>query len=75
MPRRDPALIHPQITVSELLQRWPQTMPVFFTHRTQCVGCYMADFDTLEDVAANYHLSVDDLLRELKNTLSGRPQD
>jgi len=75
MPRRDPALIHPQITVSELLQRWPQTMPVFFKHRTQCVGCYMADFDTLEDVAANYHLSVDDLLRELKNTLSGRPQD
>ena len=48
-------------------------MPVFFKHRTQCVGCYMAKFDTLEDVAANYHLSVDDLLRELKNTLSARP--
>lgn len=73
MTRQDPALIHTQITVSELLRRWPQTMPVFFKHRTQCVGCYMADFDTLEDVATNYHLSVDELLLELRNTLSAQP--
>ena len=73
MPQRDSALIHTQITVSDLLRRWPQTMPVFFKHRTQCVGCYMAKFDTLEDVAANYHLPVDELLHELMNTLSARP--
>ena len=73
MTRQDPALINIHITVSELLRRWPQTMPVFLKHRTQCVGCYMADFDTLEDVAMNYHLSVDELLREIRNSLSGRP--
>ncbi len=72
MTRQDPALINIHITVSELLRRWPQAMPVFFKHHTQCVGCAMADFDTLEDVAANYHLSVDELLREIKNSLSSR---
>jgi hybrid cluster-associated redox disulfide protein len=46
--------IGPQLSISELLSRWPETIPVFFQNHMLCVGCSMANFDNLEDAASNY---------------------
>ncbi len=55
--------------VADVLQRWPQTIPVFLHLRTGCVGCAMASFETLEDVVRNYGLSADEFLAQLDNSL------
>ena len=58
-----------KLTVAEVLDRWPQTIPVFFRHRMACVGCAMASFETLADVAAIYGLRLGQFLSELQQTI------
>lgn len=60
----------PDLRVAEVLSRWPQTMPVFFRHRMLCVGCAMAPFETLADVAAIYGLDLDQFFSELEHTIA-----
>jgi hybrid cluster-associated redox disulfide protein len=62
-------MITPQTVVIEILHGYPQTIPVFFNHHMLCVGCAMSGFDTLEEVAANYGISVDVFLNELTNEI------
>lgn len=62
-------------TVAEVLNRWPQTTLVFARYHTACVGCVMAPFDTLADVATNYGLSLADLLEALHLAIyAARPE-
>ena len=59
------------ITVKELLDRSPETIPVFLRHHMACVGCYMSGFDTLADAAANYCLDLESFLAELQAATPG----
>jgi hybrid cluster-associated redox disulfide protein len=51
--------------VADVLTRWPQTIPVFTAHQMACVGCPIAPFETLAEVAAIYHLNLRNFLDEL----------
>jgi hybrid cluster-associated redox disulfide protein len=66
-------MAHPELevnlTVAEVLARWPQTIPVFIHHRLACVGCVMAPFETLTEVAHVYHLDLDCFLNELQQAV------
>lgn len=62
-------LIHPEISVAEVMERWPETASVFLKHRTACIGCELASFDSLADAARNYQLSVDELLNDLEESI------
>lgn len=59
----------PNLTMEEIFTRWPETIPVLLKHQAYCVGCSMASFDTLEDAARIYHLSLNDLLCELEQAI------
>jgi hypothetical protein len=53
-------------SVHQVLNDWPRTAGVFVTLKTACVGCYLARFCTLADVAATYHLSSDTLMEKFE---------
>jgi len=53
-------------TLLEVLERWPQTLPVFLKHRMACVGCSLNAFCTLQDAVNAYHLNCDSFLVELE---------
>jgi hybrid cluster-associated redox disulfide protein len=57
------------LIVADVLARWPQTIPVFTHHRMGCVGCAMAPFETLAEVAAIYELDLNCFLAELAQTI------
>jgi hybrid cluster-associated redox disulfide protein len=57
------------LTVAEVLARWPQTISVFMGHRMACVGCAIAPFETLAEVAAIYDLELSHFLNELEQTI------
>lgn len=42
------------MTVDEVLDRWPALARVFVRYRMACVGCAMARFERLSDVARIY---------------------
>ncbi len=54
------------LTVAETLARWPEAIPVFMRHGTACVGCVMAPFETVDEIALIYGLDRDQLLDELR---------
>lgn len=58
--------LDPDLTVAEVLTRWPETIPTFMRHRMGCVGCAIAPFETLAEVAAIYGLNLEYFLRELQ---------
>jgi hybrid cluster-associated redox disulfide protein len=69
MPKESP-VDHPltyDLTVSEILQRWPQTAVVFLRHRMACVGCAIAPFETLSEVTDIYQVNLDEFLQELED--------
>jgi hybrid cluster-associated redox disulfide protein len=67
-----PVTIEPNLTVADLLAAWPQTIPVFISHRMACVGCSMAAFETLGDAARIYGIRLDEFLSELMSS-AGQP--
>ena len=63
--------LSPTLTVQQLFDCWPETMNVFVRLRFACIGCAIAPFDTLEDVAKNYGITQEELLADLAAEIEG----
>lgn len=57
--------------ISEVLERWPQTIAVFLKRRMACPGCAMAPFMTLAEAAACYGQPAADLVDEVRRAIDG----
>ena len=59
------------MTVAEVLEQWPEAVSVFQEYKTACVGCSMAPFDTMVDVAREYDLSLPEFMAALDRAVNG----
>ena len=64
-----PAQPTSDMTVAEILELWPETVDVFQEYKTACVGCVMAPFDTVTDVAQIYELELSKIMDALHQTI------
>lgn len=55
-----------QLTVEEVLKKWPQTYVVFRKRNTDCIGCLLQRFCSLRDVAETYQIPPLDLIGDLE---------
>lgn len=59
----------PKITkdmiIAEVIQKWPETMEVFFDYGIHCVGCGMAMHETLEQGIAGHGINPEDVISDL----------
>ena len=62
----DTQILHAQLTVEDILKKWPLTFSVFRSRNTDCVGCLLQRFCTLQDVAETYEVSLQELARDLE---------
>ena len=62
----EPQQISQGWTVSEILQKYPEARQVFIERKTLCLGCYMARFCNLKDVAQAYSLEIETLVHEIQ---------
>ena len=67
-------VLHDQITVDEVLRRWPETWVVFKDKGTQCLGCFMQRFCSLREVAEAHQLSLQELIQELEKCANQKPK-
>jgi len=58
-------ILQAQMTVEEVLQKWPETWTVLLSKRINCTGCFLQRFCTLQDVAETYQVSLTALIGEL----------
>jgi hybrid cluster-associated redox disulfide protein len=60
------------MTIEQIVQQFPETIPVFSRYGVGCLGCSAAQYDNLEEGAAIHGLDSDQLLRELNACLTPR---
>ena len=61
--------ISPEITVKELLDRYPQLLHLFMDLGLMCLGCPAEAFHTLKDIAREYHLDMDQLFQRIDRVI------
>jgi len=61
--------ITPNLLVADILNRWPQTIPVFLKYRMSCVGCIMSSFENLDDAIQIYHLPQQQVIADLQQAI------
>ncbi len=57
--------IPPELTVDQLLDCYPVLSEFFVAHSMACIGCYIAGLHTLEDIAAIYRVTTQELIDDL----------
>ena len=66
MSMMEPQQISQYWTVSEILKKYPETRQVFIERKTLCLGCYLARFCNLKEVAQDYSLEIETLVHEIQ---------
>jgi hybrid cluster-associated redox disulfide protein len=61
--------------ISEVIQRYPELIPVFIQHGLGCIGCAMAQFESIEQGATAHGMNIDALMKDLNETASAIKAD
>lgn len=62
-------MITRDMTIAEIVRRYPQTLEVFRKYRLDCFECQIAEFEALEHGAGVHKIDVDELLDELNRAI------
>lgn len=54
-----------EMTIGEVIKKYPKAVFVFMDYGLHCVGCPMAQNDTIEGAAQIHQLDLDKLLKDL----------
>lgn len=64
-------LITKNMTIGEVVQKYPKSSEIFFKHGLHCIGCHVAFFETIEQGCSAHGLSkeqTDDLIEDLNKS-------
>lgn len=65
-------LIDPNMSVDEIMRRWPATIRVMIRHDMLCVGCPIGIFHSVADVCAAHAVDEQAFTAELLSTVWSR---
>ncbi len=63
-----------ELSVAEVMRLPGPVQQVFLRRRTACVGCSLARFCTLRDVAATYELELGELIGDVERATHAQTQ-
>jgi len=63
------ALITKDMSIGEIVEQYPETVPVFMSHGLGCIGCAIAQFETLEEGAMAHGIDVEVLVQDLNKSV------
>lgn len=63
------ALITKDMSIGDIVDQYPETVSVFISHGLGCIGCAIAQFETLEEGAMAHGIDVEALLKDLNKSL------
>ena len=62
---------HDDMSMDEIMRRWPVTIRVVLDHGLLCVGCPIASFHTVEDAVKEHHLDGDSFRHDIEAAIKG----
>jgi len=73
------ALPTTELTVDEVMQRWPATIRVFLDFGMNCVGCPIATFHSVDEACSEHEIDLEEFLGRLRETAqtaqASRPEE
>ncbi|UFS70490.1 DUF1858 domain-containing protein [Geomonas sp. RF6] len=63
-------MISKEMTITEILRRYPETLPILQSYGLDCYDCQLAEFEALEHGAKVHKIDLDTLLNELNAKLA-----
>ena len=63
------------MTLGELVEKYPQAVEVMLKRGMHCIGCHMAAWETIEQGAAGHGITgkkLEKLLKEMNDAVSGK---
>lgn len=67
-------MITRDMTIEEIVQRYPETIPVFRRFGLDCMDCQIAAFEAVEHGAGVHQVDIDDLLARLNTVIRSRTE-
>ncbi len=61
----EPGSIDPDMSMDEIMRRWPATIRVLIRHGMFCIGCPIGMFHTVKDACAAHGVAEEAFSREL----------
>jgi hybrid cluster-associated redox disulfide protein len=68
-----PETIDPDMTVDEIMRRWPATIRVMIRNRMLCIGCPIGIFHTVADACHAHRVDLESFSQELLEAISSDP--
>ena len=62
-------MISKEMTIGDIIRRYPQTLEVFERYGLDCFECQIADFEALEHGASVHRVDIDQLMEELNRKI------
>jgi hybrid cluster-associated redox disulfide protein len=64
-------MITREMTIAEIIAKYPQTVQVFREFGLDCMECQIADYEEIEHGAGVHNIDIERLLNALNNTIKG----
>lgn len=68
-----PETIDPDMTVDEIMRRWPATIRVMIRNKMLCIGCPIGVFHTVLDACEAHRIDLEAFSEELLEAMSSDP--
>ena len=62
-------LITKDMSIGDIVDQYPETVSVFISHGLGCIGCAIAQFETLEEGAMAHGIDVEVLVQDLNKSV------
>ena len=69
----NPAKIDPDMTVDEIMRRWPATIREMIRNNMLCIGCAIGVFHTVADACAAHRIDEGTFASELLDAMRSDP--
>lgn len=63
-------MISKEMTIGEIIRRYPQTLPVFEKYGLDCHECQIADFEAVEHGASVHKVDIGRLMDDLNSLIN-----
>lgn len=65
---------HDDMSMDQIMRRWPATIRVVLAHDLLCVGCPIAPFHTAQDAVREHGIRGEEFLAALRAIIDGREE-
>lgn len=69
--RKAKKMITKDMSITEIVEEYPDSAEILFAHGMHCLGCMAAQFENLEQAAAAHGIDIDALVNDLNKNVGG----